>query len=229
MNQLLKASIVQVLTKVGYRKGKRGTMNRMLLIVVCLALTVAAIEARAVMAVTLDFEDLASDTVLTGAGYAGLTWEWGNNGYEGNQGYWMVPVSLDSYPYSGEKNAINAWGCTLIGIAFPVNVNVLGAYFAAQGDEDSWTDAVRVHGYRNASEVAVTGWFTDIDTQPDWLQMNLNNVDRIVIESVPVIEGGGWYGMDDLTFELVPEPTTLTVFALTGLALFMRYRRRRNS
>ncbi len=123
----------------------------------------------------------------------------------------------------------NRWGCTLIGIAFHEQVDLAGAYFAAQGDRASWTTGVRVHGYREGAEIATTDWFTDIGSTPEWFTMNLAAVDRVVVESVPVYYGGGWYGMDDLTYTpVVPEPSVLvplgvSVFGLSAYA----WRRRR--
>ncbi len=175
-------------------------------------------------ATVLDFEDLSYEQHISGTNYAGLFWEYGNQGYQGNIGSWACPPNLSSnYPYSGKHNLTNTWGCTLIGIKFPTIVDVEGAYFAGQGSYSSfvWTTGVRVHGYLDNIEIAITNWFTDIDNNPDWFAMNLYNVDRIVIESIPVIQGGGWYGMDDLTF--TPEPATLLLLGLGGL--FLRRKR----
>ena len=79
---------------------------------------------------------------------------------------------------------------------------------------------VIVHG----SVVGVTPWFNDIDATPSWFQMDLHNVDRIVIESVPANLGGGWYGMDNLTY-VVPEPATLSLLALSALTAIRRKRK----
>jgi hypothetical protein len=84
---------------------------------------------------------------------------------------------------------------------------------------------MRVHGYSSGFEVARTNWFTNITTTPVWFDMGaLTHVDRIVFESVPVYENTGYYGLDDLTFTYVPEPTAL---ALTGVALAGTLLRRR--
>ena len=120
------------------------------------------------------------------------------------------------------RNIINAWGSTLMGIQFPGVVDVSGAFFAAQGTGSGITSGVRVHGYLGGIEVSTTGWFANIDETPDWFAMNAFGVDRIVVESVPTSNGGGWYGMDDLTFEVVPEPATMTILAIGGLLLRKR-------
>jgi hypothetical protein len=179
--------------------------------------------------VVVDFDDLDYGVGLTGSGYAGLTWETGNEGDFGNLGLWTVARSEHSYPQSSPHNANNWNGATLMGIGFGGPVDVVGAYFVA--GHEAWelrADGVRVHGYLGGTEVAVTDWFMDIDEHPDWFAINLQNVDRIVIEAAGlVLPGGegtvGYYGMDDLTY--VPEPTTLLLCAVGGLALLRKRRR----
>lgn len=117
-------------------------------------------------------------------------------------GSWVIPSKGGlCYPYSGQYNVINKWGDTMMGISFPYIVDIKGAWFAGQGEgKSAWTTGIRVLGYQNGEQVQTTDWFYDIDISPSWFEMNLENVDRIVIESIPVLNGGGWYGMDDLTF-----------------------------
>jgi hypothetical protein len=182
-------------------------------------------------ATVVNFDNLSYNTALTGANshYAGLTWEMGNAGYNGNTGYWMTPSSGSEYPHSLPHNIINAWGSTLTGIGFPQQVNVAGAYFAAQGSAGSSTTGVRIHGYRGGSEIAVTDWFSAISTTPAWFAMNLTAVDRIVVQSVPVDSGGGWYGMDDLTYAPTPEPSTLVLLGIGAISLLAYAWRRRTA
>lgn len=176
-----------------------------------------------------DFDALPENYLLTGSTYAGLTWETGNKGFNNNTGTWKTtPVSSKPFVHSGARNISNTWGCTLIGIGFNQPVNVLGAWFAGQGVQSNWTPKVRIHGYLDGTETTVTDWFTNIDSSVDWFEMNLMNVDRMVIECVAVNNGGGWYGMDDLTYELlttVPEPNSLLAL-LPGLSLLPLLRRR---
>ncbi|UCG34442.1 MAG: hypothetical protein JSU68_07330, partial [Phycisphaerales bacterium] len=126
---------------------------------------------------------------------------------EGQRGQWVVPSRRSTYfPHAGDHNVVNKFGDTSMGIGFPAAVDVRGAYFAAQGAEGTWAKAVRVIGYREGEEVARTDWFEQIGVEPAWFGMNLRRVDRIEILAVPAFQGGGWYGMDDLTFTLPPEP-----------------------
>jgi hypothetical protein len=123
------------------------------------------------------------------------------NAREFRYGSWVVPSRrATTFPHSGSYNVVNKWGDTRMGIGFPNVVDVHGAYFAGQAGEGAWATGLRVAGYLEGEEVASTDWFRDIGDEPKWLEMNLCGVDRIVILSEPVLEGGGWYGMDDLTF-----------------------------
>ena len=121
----------------------------------------------------------------------------------GEQGEWVVPSLRDTfYPNSGKHYVMNKWGDTRLGIGFPELVDVHGAFFAGQAAKGAWTTGVRVIGYRDGTVVRETPWFTDIDKSPTWFPMGLRGVNRIVIESQPVVNGGGWYAMDDLTYSV---------------------------
>jgi hypothetical protein len=185
-----------------------------------------------VSSAVLTFDDLSSGDNISGTNYAGLTWEQGNSAYGGNDGYWLSASTGSSYPFSG-KNVTNAWGSTLLGISFSEDVNISGAYFAGQGAIGSWTTGVRVLGYLDGVHTETTAWFNDIDASADWFAINLNNVDRIVIEAVgvdygdeyyPIPNGAGWYGMDNLTYSVVPIPAAVWLFgsALAGLGWLRR-------
>jgi hypothetical protein len=137
---------------------------------------------------------------------------------DNRHGNWVIPSrGATYYPYSGEHNVINKWGDTMMGITFPFKVDIQGAWFAGQGGgEAAWTTNIRVFGYSNDQHVQTTDWFEDIDKTPTWFAMNLDGVDRIVIEAIPVFDGGGWYAMDDFTYSLdikdeQGQPTTVVL------------------
>lgn len=214
------ASVRNCLTKVTIEL--RETMKT-LIVTVALVLTMLGLGGGAIC-VVVDFED-APTYILTDTGYAGLIWEWGSLGYGGFWGYWALN---ESSAYSGNLSATNYYGSRLIGIRFPERVNVAGAYFSSNAAAPLLrTTGVRVHGYRSGAEVAVTDWFTDMDTQYDWFAISLNDVDRIVFESVPVYQNAGVYAMDDLTYEPIPEPSSLATLGLSLLPLGTALMRRR--
>ncbi len=138
-------------------------------------------------------------------------------GRNGRQGVWTVPSRRGTYfPHSGEHNVVNKWGDTRMGIRFPEVARVAGAYLAGQAGDGVWARGVRVVGYRAGREVARTRWFRDIGREPQWFAINLEGVDRIVFEAQAVYAGGGWYGMDDLTYTRASaggrgEPTEIVV------------------
>lgn len=149
----------------------------------------------------------------------------------GAQGEWEVPgMRWNCSPRSGAKHLINRWGDTRIGIGFGREIDLAGAWLAGQGTTGSWTSGVMAIGYRGGSEVARTDWFESIGAQPAWFAMDLADVDRVELVSRPVVEGSGWYALDDLTylaaadervvlnFEDVPYGTKLTGTSYAGLA-----------
>jgi hypothetical protein len=101
------------------------------------------------------------------------------------------------------------------------------AYIAGQGDQAAWTTGLIVDGYFGGQFVGSTSQFTNIDATPDWFEMNLSNVDRIVFRSVPVIAGQvGGFSMDYLTYTPLPEPgVSLLAFGLLGFYSLRRRRR----
>ncbi len=117
-------------------------------------------------------------------------------------GSWVVPSRRGTFaPHSGEHHVTNRWGDTRMGIGFPAPVRLRGAWIAGQASRGAWTDGLRVIGYRDGVEVARTEWFEEIGESPAWFAMELEDVDRIELVARPVLEGAGWYALDDLTFE----------------------------
>jgi hypothetical protein len=124
----------------------------------------------------------------------------------GAQGEWEVPgMRWNQSARSGSKHLINRWGDTRIGIGFGQEVDLEGAWLAGQGTTGSWTSGVMAIGYRDGSEVARSAWFETIGAQPAWFAIGLEDVDRVEIVARPVVEGAGWYALDDLTFRVEAE------------------------
>src|SRR4051812_11392611 len=67
----------------------------------------------------------------------------------------------------------------------------------------------------DGTEVALTDWLLAPTATPTWVPINLNGVDRIVIESQPRLDGGGWFGMDNFTYQVVPESGVTALLSLS--------------
>jgi hypothetical protein len=87
-----------------------------------------------------------------------------------------------------------------MGIGFGRVVDLDGVWVAGHMDVKAWTPGLRAVGYRGGSEVAATAWFRDIDATPSWFAIDLDGIDRVVLEAEPVFEGAGFYGIDDLSY-----------------------------
>ncbi len=128
----------------------------------------------------------------------------------GENGVWIVPSrGASGTAHSGTQYVINKWGDTRMGIGFPQLVDVQGAFFMGQAARGVWTPAVRVIAYRDDQVVGETEWFDNISATPVWFEMNLKSVDRIEVLSMPVLKGGGWYGLDDLTYTPASDGETI--------------------
>ena len=121
----------------------------------------------------------------------------------GQNGRWVVPGARALFDaHSGQKYVINEWGDTRMGIGFPRDVDVHGAWFFPHG---SGTDAIAARtikaiGYRDGEPIKETAWHKVAGAGMSYFEMDLDGVDRIEIVATPSPQGGGWYGMDDFAF-----------------------------
>lgn len=121
--------------------------------------------------------------------------------YKREYGEWGIPTPrTTSYPSSGIHHVVNKWGDTKMGIGFGRVVDLNGAFFAGMHSPKIQTSGIRAFGYRDGEQVGKTHWFRQIGDEPVWFDMDLKGVDRVVIESIPVVGAAGYYAMDDLTF-----------------------------
>lgn len=116
-------------------------------------------------------------------------------------GLWTVPsIRATYFPHSGHHNLVNKNGDTRMGIGFARPVRFDRVFVAGQGAPEVWTPGLRVIGYRDGKQVGETAWFHGISDRPTAFDVNLDNVDRVVFESIAAVAGGGFYALDDLTF-----------------------------
>jgi len=118
-----------------------------------------------------------------------------------SQGWWAVPSMRSSHhAHSGEHYVINKWGDTRLGVDFPEPVDFEGAWIAGHAADTLWADGVRFLGYREDTLVAESDWMEHLAYESRWLRAGFEGVDRIEVEARAVYQGGGWYGLDDLTY-----------------------------
>lgn len=125
----------------------------------------------------------------------------------GAHGAWVVPSPRAISPTgSGNYNVMNKWGDTRMGIGFPRPVRVLGAHLGGQTSLSVTTPGLRVVGYLQGREVGRTDVIRGLTLAPQWFDLNLDNVDRIVFEAEASQPDAGWFSLDDLTFVEMPAP-----------------------
>ena len=117
------------------------------------------------------------------------------------QGFWATPSRRVLFEaHSGRMYIANRWGDTRMAIEFPEPVRIEGAWFRGQGQKVARTDGVRMLGYRAEALLGETPWLEVPEEGWVELEAGLEGVTHLVIEARAVLEGGGWFGLDDLTF-----------------------------
>jgi len=119
----------------------------------------------------------------------------------GRDGLWQIASRRSTYyPHSGVHNAFNKWGDVRLGIGFKRAVDLHGLWISGQAGQGVWAKRVRAVGYRDGVQVSLTEWFTELSDSPRWFSMELEKIDRVVLEAEPVIGKAAWYAIDDLAF-----------------------------
>ncbi len=136
---------------------------------------------------------------------------WKRRDLSDKKGVWATPSRRRAQSTSsGNLYVHNKWGETRMGIRFPETADVLGATIIAHAAEGAATSGIRVVGFRAGVRVAETDWFDDIDADPSWMSIDFVDVDRIEFQAQPMVDGAGWFGMDDLTYIVDGVETTLS-------------------
>jgi len=124
-------------------------------------------------------------------------------------------------------------------VSNPFKFNFIGAHFTAWADGDAhwnngtnWSSAlsITIHGYDGINLVKSVSMTLSTD-QYDWLQADINGIDRLVFEWQPSSASAtsAWYLMDNFTYQVavVPEPVSMILFVVGGATLgFRRFRRK---
>jgi hypothetical protein len=180
--------------------------------------------------------------------------EWDNPATPVNESYPATATNIDvpfyggSFSYSDLKNEIDADRTVILDLICYTGYEWLGHSTVAYGYQDSMFQA-RVSTGEDYVDVVVGG-FAVMDTwmngtgQSGWVDWNWNTfgpvIDENGVEWWPFIEllGGSWYYddgtvgpydwmvTDAVTLEVTPEPATLGLLVLGGLALLARRRRK---
>lgn len=197
-------------------------MSRNLLLVIT-ALVAGTLLAFAGVAnaTVVDFDSLTWDTNLTGTGYSGITWGTSTDKAEGYTGSWHTPDSvgyvtpINGTPHSLPMCVLNWYGPDNLWFEFPTPVYFNGAWFSQAGI-NALPD---VRFYDNLGNVS--GWMT-VQNTSKWLNAGFTGSTRIYVErrlaAYPDYKGSEYYLMDDVTYNAVPEPSSLLA---VGLSMFM--------
>jgi hypothetical protein len=119
----------------------------------------------------------------------------------GRPGSWRIGSHRSTYyPHSGVHHALVKWGDVRMGIGFRGPVDLHGLWIAGQAAKGVWAEQVRAVGYRDGLRVSETEWFRTISERPRWFAMELEAIDRVVLEARPVVGKAAWYAIDDIAF-----------------------------
>jgi len=185
-----------------------------------IVLTVLILSCGGSFATVVTFDDLppaGPQGALIPDGYAGFTWS--NFGYADPLQTPYNPSGYVNGTVSPPNIAFNAYGNP--SMLSNGSFEFVGAYFTG-----AWCDGleVTVDGYLNGelvdSKTIITSYYT-----PSWSSFNWI-VDKLNFSSsggVPVKDGGTQFVMDNFTY--VPEPCTMVMLAIGGLAAIRRRRK----
>jgi len=168
------------------------------------------------VAVLIDFEDAPGNEIAIGTYYAGLTFAAGDEFWE-----YAAPGHNTAYTIHGDFGAWDSGG--VMGVTWDQLVGSVG--FLLKAHEQT----VTVNAYSGANGTGALLDSDSVTTGEIWDDVIYSlAVSATGIKSIVVHDSGGYWCMDDLTFEYgdqdIPEPATLALLALGGVAAFLRRR-----
>lgn len=176
-----------------------------------LAILALATMGASSFAVTLNFDDLVGQNAMAD-GYGGANWTAGSWWYYD----WAQP------PYNPTSGATRLYSVGSAEVSFNSDVFLTGAWFNGYGTPNGFLP-IYFEMYNNNVLVATSG---QIDLDGSGNAQFLASGYGGAIDAFVVKGSTGFYVMDDLTFDVVPEPATMTVMGL-GLAAFVARRRKK--
>src|ERR1039458_9682834 len=200
------------------------------LLCACLCLTATSIDpTTAATIVTFDNLPESGFGGPTPSSYEGLTWSnfYCLNGILNPNTY---PLLTDGYYYgvvSASNVAVNGFGQPAE-IDSTTNFDFLSAYFTG-----AWHSNlnIEVEGFNGSQEIYDT-IVVACATNPTLSTFNYLDIDRLYFNSYGGDvafghDGGNQFAMDNLTFEFIPEPSTILLASLGTLTLYPFLKRRR--
>ncbi|MCA8970040.1 MAG: hypothetical protein KDC95_09665 [Planctomycetes bacterium] len=120
--------------------------------------------------------------------------------FEGQPGRWFVPPETAKTPtHSGTRAIVNEWGDPRMSIGFARAVDVLDLWVAGHGSAPA--HAVRFSGIAGGKVVATSKWFP-LGTTHSKISLDMQGVERLVIEAQPFVDGRGYFALDDLRYRV---------------------------
>jgi hypothetical protein len=134
--------------------------------------------------------------------------------WNSDQGVWAVAKVRGRLDDADGNYIINTWGDPRMGIDFGAPIDVVSLDLLAHG---AATPGVTVVGFRDGVEIARSARLAGLDETPTTFRIDLAGVDRIEVLADPAdnANGGGFYGLDNLTLRIDGQIDTLDFEDLT--------------
>ncbi|MCC6483632.1 MAG: PEP-CTERM sorting domain-containing protein [Armatimonadetes bacterium] len=183
----------------------------------------ARIDAAAII---LNFDDLSVGEPVPD-GYMGITFDLGQMGFEGRTGRAIVAdESTGARPGTPPNCIINEWGVRQLDFtASSGRFNFYGAVVASYGKVASLqAPMIGFVGFRDGKTEYLSPGFIITD-KPGIASVSFLDVDMVEIVAANGATGDcGWYSLDHLMYEPVPEPSSLMVLGAPLMILLVRKR-----
>ena len=175
-------------------------------------------------ATIINFDDLEQASVPDG--YAGLTWGSSilSRPSADSTSFYVNADQSYATPHSSPNYVLNGYGVPDLWFEFPSAVNFKGAWFATaqnNAQNDPQINKLAAQRVRLVDDLGQTSAWLELTEAPQYLAADFPNSKRIYVQPAGVYDGnaslGGWYTMDDISYEPVSTPVTHSfTLSLTG-------------